>query len=89
MMRSCEEVSRLTSERLDRALTLRERLALNMHLMMCRNCRRYARQIALVKRATEKLRIRRKELGSTGLPDEARERIARRLSTADQQDPRA
>lgn len=89
MMRSCEEVSRLASERLDRELTLGERLAFNMHLLMCRNCTRYARQIALVKQATDRLRMRREAPGSDGLPDKARERIARNLPAPSDHEPEA
>ena len=87
MMRSCKEVSRLASERMDRELTLRERMAFDLHVMMCRNCLRYARQIALLKQATDKLRLRRQRLGSEGLSDEARERIARRLAESGQPHP--
>lgn len=87
MMRSCSEVSRLASERMDRELTLRERLAFNMHVMVCRNCRRYARQIALVRQATGRLRQRGAQSGSAGLSDEARARIARKLSAAGHQVP--
>ena len=87
MMRSCREVSRLASERMDRELTLRERLAFNMHVMMCRNCLRYARQIALVKQATDRLRRRSEQASPAGLSDEARERIARNLAAAGHQEP--
>lgn len=80
MMRSCKEVSRLASERMNRELTLRERIAFHLHVLMCRNCLRYARQIATVKQATEKLRLRRDLNDSEGLSDEARERIARKLA---------
>lgn len=78
-MRSCKEVSRLASERLDRKLTLRERVAFNLHVMMCRNCLRYARQLAILRQASDKLCLARRSPDSDGLSDEARERIARRL----------
>ncbi|MCC5871685.1 MAG: zf-HC2 domain-containing protein [Gammaproteobacteria bacterium] len=79
-MLSCREVSRLASERMDRELSWREQIAFYMHLMMCRLCRRYARQLALLQRATGKLRQRRDDpVDWAALPEEARERIARRL----------
>lgn len=89
MMFSCKEVSRLASERLDRELTLRERMAFALHVSMCRNCRRYARQIAILKQATEKLRLRRDLPDSKALSDEARERIAKRLEASHDQDTNA
>ncbi len=79
-MLSCREVSRLASERMDRELTWREKSAFYMHLMMCRICLRYARQLAVIQRATDQLRQRREEpLDGSTLSKEARERIARRL----------
>jgi predicted anti-sigma-YlaC factor YlaD len=88
MMRSCQEVSRLASEQMDRELTLRERLAFNVHLMMCRKCLRYARQIALVKQATDRLRQRSERPAPARLPEDARERIAQRLAASSHGDPR-
>jgi len=51
LMISCEQASRLLSERLDRTLTRRERLALGMHLAMCRACLRFRRQVGFLHRA--------------------------------------
>ncbi len=79
-MLSCKEVSRLASERLDRDLTLREKVAFYMHLMMCRLCLRYARQLKVMQRATDRLRYRHQDpVDESSLSAEARERIARQL----------
>jgi hypothetical protein len=79
-MLSCAEVSRLASERADRPLTWRERLAFRFHLAMCRNCARYARQLELLGRAARRLGLRDSPgEDAPGLPPEARERIAGRL----------
>ncbi|TVS17781.1 MAG: zf-HC2 domain-containing protein [Gammaproteobacteria bacterium] len=78
-MLSCKEVSRLASERLDRDLTLREKVAFYMHLMMCRLCLRYARHVAVLRRATDQLRLRRGFVADATLSKQARERIARKL----------
>lgn len=45
---SCREVARLSSEALERRLTLRERLALRLHFTICYLCKRYARQTAVL-----------------------------------------
>lgn len=50
-MLSCKEVSRLMSQALDRKLTLRERLLLRFHLVMCTACGRVEQQFALLRRA--------------------------------------
>ncbi len=44
-MLSCKEATRLVSERLDRELPFWRRLGLRLHVVMCRGCSRYTRQI--------------------------------------------
>ena len=43
-MLTCQEVTAKASLMVDGELGFRERIALRMHLMMCANCRRFARQ---------------------------------------------
>ncbi len=49
-MLSCKETTRLVSEGLDRQLPFWRRLGLRLHLVMCRGCSRYARQIKALNR---------------------------------------
>lgn len=42
---TCRESSRLLSEDLDRPLSRAERMALRLHLALCRRCRRFARNV--------------------------------------------
>lgn len=44
-MLSCKEAMRLASEGLDRELPFWRRMGLRFHVLMCRGCSRYARQI--------------------------------------------
>lgn len=44
-MLSCEQATRLMSEGLDRPLAVKERLSLNVHLVMCSGCRRFGDQV--------------------------------------------
>jgi len=44
-MLSCKEATRLVSERLDRELPFWRRMGLRLHVVMCRGCSRYTRQI--------------------------------------------
>ncbi len=44
-MLTCREASRLVSEGLDRHLPWTRRLSLRLHLMMCRGCSRFRRQV--------------------------------------------
>jgi predicted anti-sigma-YlaC factor YlaD len=50
-MLSCKEAGMLLSQALDRRLSLRERLALRLHLAICEGCRRFERQMAFLRTA--------------------------------------
>ena len=58
-MLTCQEASRLLSDRLDRPLRPRERLALRMHLALCRGCSRANEQFRLIRRALSEFVRRR------------------------------
>jgi hypothetical protein len=46
---NCKKVSRLVSDSMDRDLGTMHRLGIRFHLMMCRYCARYARQLRLIR----------------------------------------
>jgi hypothetical protein len=78
----CEGMSRLASESLDAELTLTERLALRSHILYCLACRRYMRQITLLRDAMRHLLTRLESgapLPGTALPDDVRARIKHAL----------
>jgi len=52
---SCQEASRLASQALDQALTLRERLGLRLHQTICSGCRGFARQLQHIRRACRRI----------------------------------
>jgi predicted anti-sigma-YlaC factor YlaD len=78
----CEGMTRLASGSLDRDLSRLERVALRSHLLYCSACRRYVRQIALLRAAMRRL-VTRLESGEPlpgpALPDDVREHIRRAL----------
>jgi hypothetical protein len=49
-MFNCKDVSRLVSESMDRRLTWRQRYGIRFHLLMCRYCSRYQKQMRLLRR---------------------------------------
>ncbi len=49
-MLSCKEATRLVSEGLDRELPFWRRMRLRLHVVMCRGCSRYTRQITALNR---------------------------------------
>ncbi len=56
LRRSCKEVSALLIAREDRALPLRDRLALRLHLAMCEACPRFERQVLTMRNAMKQWR---------------------------------
>jgi len=79
-MLNCRQASRLVSEGQDRTLSWRERWGLRMHLWMCSNCRRFERQIRLMRRAFSMLSRRAEDDSASGaLSPDARERIRKHM----------
>ena len=50
-MLTCREATQRTLQAEDRALSLVERLSLRLHQRLCGNCRRFARQVELMRQA--------------------------------------
>ncbi|WP_298860612.1 zf-HC2 domain-containing protein [uncultured Gimesia sp.] len=79
-MRTCKEVSKLISESLDRKLPLRQRIALKMHLVLCRFCRRFRKDLQYIRghirQQTDDVSIYEEKLS-----DIARDRIQRLLDS--------
>jgi hypothetical protein len=79
----CEGIARLASESLDRDLDRLERVALRSHIVYCARCRRYLRQLKLIRAALAQLGARLDAdlcLPGPALPDDVRDRIKHSLS---------
>ena len=76
---SCAEMSRLTSRALEKPLTLKTRLKMRLHFVICSWCRRYFEQINFLHEAAPRLGLELGELPAGGLSAEAKQRIMRRL----------
>ena len=72
----CEEISALSSKRLDTELPFSERLSRRLHFLTCASCRRYDRQLKFIQRA---LRMQ-PPLPNEHLSPEAQQRIAARIA---------
>jgi hypothetical protein len=82
----CEEISKLVSLSLDSELPRAERLAMSMHLLYCKACRRFRQQVLSIKTAMNQLSTDTSRTGLEGvasLSPEARARIQRALRDAD------
>lgn len=72
---SCTEMCRLTSRALEHPLTLKMRLKMRLHFMICAWCERYFEQIKFLHQAAPRLGEELGALPGRGLPVEAKERI--------------
>ena len=83
-MLTCKEATYLASKKLDKNLTLRERMGFFLHTAMCSLCRHYARDM----KALHKLMLKAGKVGQTLLPEsvklseQSRERIKHILDKA-------
>ncbi len=75
-MLSCKEAAQLVSEGLDRELSFWQRMSLRLHVLMCRACSRYTRQVkALDAAVSEHYRGDPSVQKPERLPDNALNRI--------------
>jgi hypothetical protein len=72
---SCRHASRLQSEALDRPLSRWERLGLSIHLMLCRMCRRYGRQLRVLQEVSQAQARQQPGLDEKSLQPSSRERM--------------
>jgi hypothetical protein len=78
---NCREAARLQSEALDKKLPFSKRLGLRLHLLICKWCRRYGKQIRFLRSAAHQCPDDLTEAAPQKLSAEARERIRQRLQS--------
>lgn len=83
-MLSCKDATRLLSESMDHSLPLGKRVGVRLHLLLCRYCARYERQLLLIRETVRRLAATEETYGSLlgeRLSEEAKERIRKSLAT--------
>ncbi len=78
---SCRDAIRLQSEALDRPLSMSARMGLRLHLLLCRWCRRYGKQIRFLQQAARHCDTLT-ETAPARLSPEACERLKRSIREA-------
>lgn len=76
---NCRETSRLQAEQLDRPLSRFQRFGLQIHLLLCRWCRRYGTQLRFLRRVAREPEPRNSHADNVSLSPEARERLKRAM----------
>lgn len=79
VMPSCWEVSAMVSDSMDRWLPLRKRLAIRLHISMCSLCRRYEKQLHLLREGIRRYAGPEASVAQKSLTPSARERLRRAL----------
>ena len=77
-MLSCKQASQVISQSLDRPLTMRERFALNLHLLICKYCKRFSQQLQTLRVAMNTMVSSIESNNSIEMPIAAKRRIADR-----------
>ena len=83
-MLSCKDVTVLVSQSLDDTLPLRQRMAVRLHLLLCRACTRYRRQLLFLREVMRRFpgdEPASPPPSAPALPVAARERIRRAVDT--------
>lgn len=79
MMPSCRDVSALVSQGMDGRVSWRRRLTIRMHLSMCSLCRRYERQLRLLREAADSYGDPERNQLEPGLSEPAKQRLRESL----------
>lgn len=78
-MRECKQIIELISQSMDSGLPRLAYLEMKIHLLMCKTCNRYSRQLSIMQKA---LSVIEGHLLSQQLSEEAKQRISLQLKQA-------
>lgn len=82
-MFNCKEVSRRVSESMDHRLPLYQRLLIRMHLLMCKYCSRFQRQVMFLRELCLSHQLDEIAMDTAvNLPPDAQERIRQALKSS-------
>ena len=85
VMPSCKEISELLSQAMDQRLPLRKRLSMWLHVSMCGLCRRYEKQLHLLRRGFDCYADPDTNTAETSLSPEAKTRLEKALADSAKQ----
>ena len=76
---NCAEMSRLASLSLEQPPSLKTRLRMWLHWLICVWCQRYYKHLNFLHRAAPRMQEEVERTSNRGLPEEAKRRMAERL----------
>ena len=76
----CKDISQKVSQSMDAALPLPQRMAVWLHLLMCRYCFRFWRQLFMLRKMSRRIDSGQLSVGTSDrLSQEAKERLKKTL----------
>lgn len=74
-MLNCKQASELISQSLDEPISFSDKLQLKFHLLICKYCKRFSRQMHTIRAAMSELRSKIEADTSIKLSEDAKKRI--------------
>ncbi len=81
---NCQSVARLVSESMDHKLSPGRRLGVRFHLLMCRHCSRYQKQLHFIRRLFSSQSSFKSESSSVTMDKSAKKRLRQIVSKSNQ-----
>lgn len=81
MLLNCKQTSQLVSQSLDRRLSLGERIAVRVHLCICKYCKRFRQQLLAMRKGLQRMTAAIEQDTQIHMPSETKARIAKVLDT--------
>jgi hypothetical protein len=82
LMPSCKDISALVSQAMDTQLPLKKRLSIRLHVSMCSLCRRYEKQLRLLREGMRLYADPEQNVAQKSLSPSAKERFQKALGQA-------
>ena len=80
-MLDCKQTSQLISQSLDRSLTLRERFALRLHLLVCKYCKQFSQHLQTIRVALKQMTNSIESNDGIAMPSAAKSRILQSIES--------
>lgn len=81
MLLNCKQTSQLVSQSLDRRLSLGERIAVRVHLCICKYCKRFRQQLLAMRKGLQRMTASIEQDTQIHMSSETKARIAKVLDT--------
>ena len=78
---NCKQASQVISQSLDRKLSLRERLALKFHLVICKACKQFNQQLIALRSTFNRLTATIENDTSIRMPSETKSRLLKSIES--------